>query len=161
MLDEGEPRMVDTTLPDHNPVGTLRKLLHDQLLGVLGSQFEGAPYLTLVAFAPANGERTLVFATARSTRKYRNLVLDNRCSMLVDNRDNTPDDFADAAAATAIGTCRELDGKELTTMSGVLVARHPQLSDFVRSPSCAVMALDVERYVLVWRFQQVVEIRPE
>ena len=144
-----------------DPVGTLRQLLDGQVLGVLGSQYQGAPYLNLVAFAPADGIRKLIFATPRSTRKYRNIVSDGRSSMLVDNRDNTPNDFVDAAAATAIGVCRELEGEERRAMSRLLLSRHPQLIEFVNSPSCAVMELDVERYILVWRFQQVVEIRPE
>lgn len=146
---------------DENSVVKLRELLDTQLLGVLGTHHEGAPYTSLVAFAAFEGTWRLLFATARSTRKYRNLAADSRASMLIDNRDNTPADFADAAAVTAVGSCVELEGDERTTMARRLVIRHPQLTAFVNSPSCALMALDVEYYSLVWRFQNVVEIRPE
>ena len=153
--------MTRTIDPEENPVGALRELLDGQLLGVLGSHFEGAPYTSLVAFARRDGIRRMLFATARSTRKYRNLSADPRASMLIDNRDNIPGDFADAAAATAVGVCRELEGAELDDGRRILLDRHPQLSAFVASPSCAVMAFDVEQYNLVWRFQHVVEIRPQ
>lgn len=153
--------MVAATDSDSQPVEKLRELLDGQLLGVLATQHDGAPYTNLVAFVPVNGIRRLVFATARSTRKYRNLSADGRASMLIDNRDNTPGDFADAAAGTAVGVCREVEGEELGAMTGALLKRHPQLTSFVTSPSCAVMVLDVELFVFVWRFQQVVEIRPE
>lgn len=147
--------------PEIDPVGALRQLLDDQLLGVLGSQFKGAPYSNLVAFASVENDRRLVFATARSTRKYRNLSANRHTSMLIDNRENAPGDFAEALAVTALGTCREPTGDELEFMRQALLTRHPQLTHFLTSPSCAVMVIDVESYVLVWRFQQVVEIHPE
>ncbi len=153
--------MVGESSPEPNTVATLRKLLDTQLLAVLATHNDGAPYTSLVAFAGVEGTRRLLFSTARSTRKYRNLTADARASMLIDNRNNTPGDFADAAAATAVGVCIELDGDELRAMTRLLVKKHPQLTTFVNSPSCAVMALDVEFYSLVWRFQHVVEIRPE
>jgi nitroimidazol reductase NimA-like FMN-containing flavoprotein (pyridoxamine 5'-phosphate oxidase superfamily) len=138
----------------------LRELLQGQLLGVLGTQHHGAPYTSLVAFTAIDDTRVLLFATSRSTRKFRNLQMEPRASLLIDNRDNTPGDFADAAAATAVGTCVELTGAAREEMAPRLVDRHPQLAAFVGSPSCALMALEVEVYMLVWRFQHVTEIRP-
>ena len=153
--------MVAETGVQSNPSATLKQLLETQLLGVLGTQYEGAPYTSLVAFTAVQGTRTLLFTTSRATRKYRNLSNDARASMLIDNRDNVPEDFADAAAATAVGRCRELDGSERQRMIGLFVERHPQLAAFVAAPSSALFALDVEVYMLVRRFQHVVEVRPE
>ncbi|MEJ2188824.1 MAG: pyridoxamine 5'-phosphate oxidase family protein, partial [Acidobacteriota bacterium] len=87
-----------------NPTELLRELLQGQLLGVLGTQHHGAPYTSLVAFTAIDDTRVLLFATSRSTRKFRNLQMEPRASLLIDNRDNTPGDFADAAAATAVGS---------------------------------------------------------
>jgi hypothetical protein len=81
--------------------------------------------------------------------------------MLIDNRDNTPADFASAAGATAVGTCVEMVAGENATLARLLVQRHPQLAAFVDSPSCALMVLEVEVFMLVRQFQHVVEIRPQ
>ena len=146
--------------PDASPAAALRELLEGQLLGVLGTHYQCAPYTSLVAVVPSGDLRELVFATARSTRKFRNLDADPRASMLIDNRDNVPGDFADAAAATAVGRCVELAGERRGEAAKRMIRRHPQLESFVSSPSCALMVLEVEVYMLVQRFQQVVEIRP-
>ena len=138
----------------------LRHVLESQGVAVLATHAEKGPYTSLVAFAATDEMRRLVFSTARSTRKFRNLSADSRASMLIDNRDNTPADFASAAAATAVGTCVEMAGEERATLAPLLVQRHPQLASFVDSPSCALMAFEVEVFMLVRRFQQVVEIRP-
>jgi putative heme iron utilization protein len=145
---------------DRSPTEVLEDLLDEQLLAVLGSQYQGAPYTSLVAFAATDAGRRLIFATARSTRKYRNLSADPRASMLIDNRDNAPADFADAAAVTAVGRCVEPEGDARHELAELFLRRHPQLSDFVHSPSCALMVLEVEVFMLVRRFQQVVELRP-
>ena len=41
------------------------------------------------------------------------------------------------------------------------LARHPSMADFVRSPGCAVMKVDVRSYYLVTRFQNVIELHVE
>jgi len=56
----------------------LEGLFAGQRLAVLATQGEGQPYGSLVAFSAAPDLRRLVFATARSTRKYVNLRADPR-----------------------------------------------------------------------------------
>ena len=80
-------------------------------------------------------------------------------SLLVDNRRNEVADFGDAVAATAHGRARELTGDEAAVGMQRYLERHEYLADFVRSPSCAMIAVDVERYDLVSSFQNVLEIR--
>jgi hypothetical protein len=36
--------------------------------------------------------------------------------------------------------------------------KHPELEDFVRSPTCAVLDIGVESYYIVERFQHVTEM---
>ena len=43
--------MAYASASDENSVGKLRELLDTQLLGVLATHHEGAPYTSLVAFA--------------------------------------------------------------------------------------------------------------
>ena len=136
----------------------LRKILEEQLLGVLGTHAEDGPYTSLVGFAATADLRDLLFATGRSTRKHANLAADRRASMLVDNRTNRTADFTEAAAATATGVVEEVLDSDRAEFERVFLGKHPHLEAFVRSPSCVPLRLHVSRYVVVTSFQDVVEI---
>jgi len=142
--------------PSHLEI--LRELLTDQLLAVLGTHHDGEPYTSLVAFAATPDLKRLFFATGRATRKHANLVADARASMLVDNRTNRPADFTEAAAATAVGIVEEIAPDERTDFEEVFLAKHPHLESFVRSPSCVPLQLRVSVYMVVTRFQHVIEL---
>jgi len=136
----------------------LRKLLRSQPLAVLATQNQGQPYASLVAFASSNDLKSLYFATPRSTRKYANLSGDSRVAMLVDNRSNKVSDFRWAMAATATGTAEEVDPSERERALDRYLEKHPHLSDFVHSPTCAFCKIRVQTFFVVTRFQNVVEV---
>jgi putative heme iron utilization protein len=146
---------------DHVHITLLRELLDGQLLGVLGTHGEGAPYTSLVGFAATRDLRHLFFATGRTTRKHANLAADARASMLIDNRTNRPEDFTHAAAATAVGVVEEVGETEVDRFDALFLAKLPHLESFVRSPTCARLRLRVSTYLVVTRFQDVVEVRLE
>ena len=81
----------------------LKKLLNDlfssQPLAVLATQGKGQPYGNLVAFAATDDLKSLLFATARATRKYANITTDPRVAMVIDSRTNQKTDFQRAVAA--------------------------------------------------------------
>ena len=137
----------------------LSELFTSQNLAVLGTHQEGQPYGSLVAFAATLDLRNLVFATTRATRKFANLKSDPRVSMVFDNRSNRVADFRKAVAATALGRAREVRGKERENLAEMYLAKHPHLKEFVSSPTCALVKMQVEVYYVVWRFQNVFEWR--
>lgn len=145
-------------------LNTIRALLEDMLqsqrLAVLSTAGPGgAPYGNLVSFAVLDSGR-LLFATTRETRKYGNLKGDDRVALLVDNRQNEEADFHAALAATALGRAVELSGEERERGIVRYIGKYPYLEDFVRSPSCALFRVDVERYIVVTKFQNVIEVSP-
>jgi len=144
----------------HDPshLDILRELLAQQLLGVLGTHHDGEPYTSLVGFAATPDLRQILFATGRATRKHANLVADARASMLVDNRTNRPADFTEAAAATAVGVVEEIGDEDRSFFEEVFLAKHPYLESFARSPSCVPIRLQVSVYMVVTRFQHVIEL---
>ena len=144
----------------HDPthLKILRELLTGQLLGVLGTHHDGEPYTSLVGFAATPNLSGLLFATGRATRKHANLVADARASMLVDNRTNRPADFTEAAAATAVGLVEEISADDRPLFDEIFLAKHPHLESFVRSPSCVPLRLQVSTYMVVTRFQHVIEL---
>ena len=141
--------------------GKLKKLFDSQRLAVLGTQREGQPYTSLVAFASSEDLKSLFFATTRSTRKYAYLSADSRVSMLVDNRSNEAFDFREAMAATALGEAEEMEGQDREKHLDLYLRKHPHLEEFVSSPSCAFIKIRVDRYYIVSRFQNVMEIHVE
>ncbi len=136
----------------------IRALLRSQSLGVLATSASGHPYTTLVAFAESADLAEIFFATHRSTRKYANLAADARVTLLVDNRSNRPEDFRGAVALTVFGTARELAAGERAAPETLFLAKHPFLKEFVASPGCALCRISPQRYGLVRRFQDVVEL---
>jgi nitroimidazol reductase NimA-like FMN-containing flavoprotein (pyridoxamine 5'-phosphate oxidase superfamily) len=136
----------------------LKELFTSQQLAVLATQNEEQPYTSLVAFASSEDLKQLFFATTRATRKFANLSANSRVSMLVDNRSNKTSDFRKAMAVGALGTAEEIDDYEEDKILEIYLAKHPHLKEFVRSPSCALLRIRVERYYLVSRFQNVTEV---
>jgi heme iron utilization protein len=137
----------------------IRKLMTEQRLGVLcTAQPDGQTYASLVAIASSDDLKQLAFATLRATRKFANLLSEPRVALLLDDRAHQPSDLLDAAAVTLRGRAREVNGDERVRWTTALLARHPTLADFLRSPDCAVVAIDIERLLLVTRFQRVTEL---
>jgi len=128
-----------------------------QKLAVLSTQDHGQPYINLMAFAATDDLKSLFFATSRATRKYANLMADARVALLIDNRTNQEVDLVNAAALTALGKVLELLGLEREQALSRYREKHPSLKDFVMSPSCSLLRLKVDKYILVTRFQEIRE----
>ncbi len=145
-------------MTSHDPLMTIRQLLEQQNLAVLATSLDGHPYTTLVAVAASDDLRQLYFATTRATRKFSNLSKDQRVSLLFDNRTNSDADYRHARALTALGRGYELSAADRQSVMDLYLKRLPSLRDFVSSPSCALFRVNVERYSLVQRFQDVIEV---
>ena len=140
----------------------IRALVENRRFAVLSTrQEDGHPYASLVAFYVKADLKQLVFFTLRSTRKFANLEAEGRVALLIDDRSNDETDLQEAAAVTVLGACAEARGEERSTLSDWFLNRHPAMADFVRSPGCAVMKVDVRSYYLVTRFQNVIELHVE
>ena len=139
-------------------VQTLKALFSSQRLAILATEGKGQPYGNLVAFAATNNLKALLLATTRSTRKYANLSGAPRAAMVIDNRTNQESDFHKAIAATATGIVKEVQGSEKEPLLRLYLSKHPYLKDFVSSPTCALLRMNVETYYVVRQFQNVMEL---
>lgn len=133
----------------------LRELCHNQPLAVLTTAAGSAPYANLVAVVFALDLRHLFFATSRATRKWHNLSYNPQVSLLMDNRSNQVADFSHAAAATILGTAKELTGVDREVGQNLYLAKHPHLTDFIAAPDCAFFQVTIAQIYLVTRFQEV------
>lgn len=138
---------------------TIRLLLSQQRLAVLSTQRSGQPYSSLMAFAFTSDLKRLLVATGKSTRKHQNILQESRVSLLVDNRANNEADFHQAAALTILGKAEEIRDSERPVLSRLYLERHPYLEKFLDSPTTSFFQITVDHYLLVSRFQNVMEYR--
>jgi len=136
----------------------LNKFFKSQPLAVLATQNGTAPYVSLVAFASDEKPRYILFSTTKATRKYSNLSANPSVSLLIDNRENTIEDFRDAMAVTVLGKVEPIEDFERSIMEKIYLMKHPYLVDFLHSPTTAFLKILVEKYIVVTRFQHVVEV---
>jgi nitroimidazol reductase NimA-like FMN-containing flavoprotein (pyridoxamine 5'-phosphate oxidase superfamily) len=137
---------------------TISGLLTSQKLAVLSSYGKGQPYASLVAFASTEDLKHIVFATTRSTRKYENLSSEPKAALLIDSRSNDDKDFSHAVAATVLGRAEEVKGRQKEKYRTIYLLKHPHLDEFISSPSCALIRIQVQKYYVVSRFQNVQEL---
>lgn len=87
---------------------TIANLLSAQKLGVLATLGREYPYQNIVAFATSGDLKNILFATKRSTSKYKNLKSRKRVAIFIDDRSNRETDFQQATGVTALGSALEL-----------------------------------------------------
>jgi len=151
MIDAAEMKKILQELLRRQRLAVLATLMADQL---------GRPYSNLIAFAATEDLRDIFFATTRATRKFANLMAEPRVSLLIDNRTNQETDFGEASAVTVLGTAEEVTGPDRDGYLQLYLKKHPYLQEFVTAPTCALIRVKVEKYIMVTQFQEVREIYP-
>ena len=136
----------------------ISEILNSQQLGVLATYGSEYPYTNIVGFAATDDLNYILFATFRDTRKYGNIKADFRVSILMDNRSNSAEDFSSAQALTALGTAKEVCKDEEHDSTNLYLQKYPNLRQFISDPNCALMKIEVDKYILVSRFQEVMEL---
>jgi nitroimidazol reductase NimA-like FMN-containing flavoprotein (pyridoxamine 5'-phosphate oxidase superfamily) len=140
---------------DIQPV--LRDLFLTQRYAVLASDDRGQPFASLMAFSASEDLRHIIVLTDRATRKFCNLKANPRVALLIDDRENKGSDTQESVAVTAVGEAREMQTEEGAPLLELFLARHPYLADFAASPGCAIIRVKIKSYLLVSRFQKVIE----
>ena len=123
---------------------------------VLATEAEGHPYASLVAYALTSDMKGLLFITPKSARKYRNILKNNRVSLLIDTRSNTEEDYMDAESVTILGNAGPVrKGRKWSELAGILLAKHPVLKKVMPSPETALIMVEITKCVHVTNFQSV------
>ncbi len=138
----------------------LREILGSQRFAVLATDERGQPFTSLMAFAVADDLGKVLVLTERTTRKFANLKRNARVALLIDNRENKDSDTQDSIAVTLIGEAQEINPDADAALLDLYLARHPYLAAFAASPSCAMVRVKIDSYLLVSRFEKVLEWCP-
>lgn len=139
----------------------IQSLFDSRRFCVLSTQKDGQPYASLVGFAVTRDVKELVFLTPRTTRKFENLAANPKVALLVDNSGNQAGDFTDAIAVTATGVASVPEGNKKDALLSLFLQRHPHLEDFSREQTTALICVRINRYILVSRFQDVIDLTLE
>jgi nitroimidazol reductase NimA-like FMN-containing flavoprotein (pyridoxamine 5'-phosphate oxidase superfamily) len=127
---------------------------------VLATNSKGQPYTSLVAYAMTPDMRGVIFATPKKTSKYRNLLSNKKVALLIDTRSNTGMDYINAEAVTIIGTAKPVRrGKMWEDLSHILIRKHPELKEFIRFKTTALVLVEASQCFHVGSFQRVSEWR--
>lgn len=134
-------------------------VLSSQKIAVLGTSKDGEPYSCLIAFTITDDLKEMVFATMRQRLKYANIMANPRVTLIIDNRDAKESDFNDTTSITMVGTAWDVKGDGREQYASLLLNRHPELTDFVNSPDCAVIRVEIDKMYIVSEFESVVKIK--
>jgi general stress protein 26 len=109
---------------------------------------EASPHCSLMAYIADEECREIYMVTHRSTMKYKNLLLNPVVSLLIDSREVTP--RQQAQALTVSGVCRPIDDEnKRDRVEAQLLRQHPQLKDFIKNPDTAVICIKVRSFLLL------------
>jgi heme iron utilization protein len=137
---------------------TISSLLSLQNLGVLATIGEKYPYTSLVGFAATKDLKTLVFATMTGTRKYANLKKNPNVTILINSGKNSAEDFKEAVSVTVLGTACDASLSGPDGLRSLYLSKFPFLEDFIKDPACALVKVNIDKFIVVTRFQEVREL---
>ena len=133
----------------------VRSLFAAQPLGILATQAHGQPYCNIVAFTASEDLRSLIIATPRFTTKYHNMLKNPQVCLMVDNRSAHDPDFSGGIAVNCLGTAMTVPEHEFEACRKLHFERHKDLRVHLDTPDCALVRIEVERYVIARGVRQI------
>ena len=127
-----------------------------EYFSVLATQNKSQPYTSLVNFAMTADCKTIIFATPRNTQKYRNIIKTKSVALLIDNRSKNIKNLMGTEAVTVVGNARPVKkGKSWDAFAGIYIKKHPDLTEFIYSPSTALIVVEAKLCIHVSQFQTI------
>jgi general stress protein 26 len=111
----------------------------------------------LVGYVVSEDAKSIYFPTIRETQKFRNICASPRVSLLVNNQTNQANDLVEAQALTVLGTATEIAPEFKEEARTLYLQKHPSLKEFVTTPNCVMVKIQVTKYIFVTDFQHVDE----
>lgn len=150
-------RIPSKTRKGFMPVSKRLKVFNEtQYFGVLATNDRGQPYTSLISFAITPDLKTIIFATPKDTRKFKNILNTGKVSILIDSRSGTRKNLMTTEAITIIGKARHvLRGKARDELAAIFIKKHPNLEEFVQSDTTALIVVKAKCCIHVGKFQTI------
>lgn len=116
---------------------------------ILATEGNGQPHVSLIAITPLEDCRHLVFATYRDSLKYRNIKLNSKVAVLIENGDVTEKDLKDRVVLTIIGYTEEINISQNEEAYKAHLKSHPGMESFMLSPDCTLIKVIAQSYQVV------------
>lgn len=137
----------------------LRALFASQGLAVLATCDGVSPYTSLMSVAVTDDLGSILFVTEEPSRKCSNIENNPDVALLFDDRSKSGErDVAQGLAVTALGKAARIPDDNRQWFLDLFRAKHPHLATFAGSPSSVCFRVTVESWIVVSRFQNVVEL---
>ncbi|MFC1812647.1 pyridoxamine 5'-phosphate oxidase family protein [Thermodesulfobacteriota bacterium] len=109
---------------------------------------DATPHCSLMAYVADEECREIYMTTHSSTMKYQNLLHNPAVSLLIDSRELTP--RQQAQALTVSGIFQPIDDKnKKERVEARLLRRHPHLKEFTKNPDTALICIKVKSFLLL------------
>ena len=116
---------------------------------VLATEGDKQPHASLIAVTPMEGNRKLIFATYRNTRKFQNLVRNGKVALLVESIEINRSGLKESFVLTAFGHVEEIEIAEKSMIVKAHLEKHPELFSFLQSEECTLVLIKVDSYQVV------------
>ena len=134
----------------------LKALNENQSFAVLATSDKDQPYTSIISFAITPDLKTVIFATPEKTQKFKNILDTGKVAVMIDNRAGTRKKLMATEAITIIGRARHVPrGKTWDKLAAIYLEKHPDLEEFLRSKTTALVAVKAIRCIHVGRFQTI------
>ena len=135
----------------------IRRISDKTRFAVLATDSNGCPYANLVGFLMSRDLKNLYFFTSKKTRKYKNIINNPDVCLLIDTRDRFTDKTFLITAITVIGRAEIIEKVPGSIMDKYL-EKNVELKDFTESSFNVLVKVNITKYILVDRFQEVIEM---
>ena len=143
----------------NHPVSIIKYIeeaLQTNQLAVLATVGDDQPHASLIAFTPFEGFRQLIFATYRNTRKFQNMVHNNKVAVLIEGKNEDKSGIQNGFVITAYGRTEEISIDANNIALNTLLYKHPDLLSFTEEEDCVLISVKVEKYQVVQGIDNVV-----
>ena len=127
----------------------VEEALQSERLAVLATESNGQPHASLIAIAPFESIRQLVFATYRNTRKFSNLAHNSKVAVLMERGNDDRTDPQKSFVITAFGYAEEIGTETKDAALMALRKKHPDLENFTDASDCTLVLVTVYEYQVV------------
>ena len=109
---------------------------------------DATPHCSLMTYVADEECREIYMATHSSTMKYQNLLHNPAVSLLIDSREVTP--RQQAQAMTVSGVFQPIvDKNKRDRVEARLLRQHPHLKDFIKNPDTVLICIKVQSFLLL------------
>lgn len=138
----------------------IKAILDMEKFCVLASVSNNQCHTSLISFVVSDDLSKIVFATPVKTKKYDYISDNTSVALLIDNRSQSTSNLNDLIALNATGLGKILkDDQEIKEWSQLLILKHPNLEDFIKANTSALILVEVEKYNYVTSFQKINELK--